>query len=452
MKLCFIIKALKNVAKNGGKMKNIIVAGCGHGGLVAAGILAKAGHMVNVYEKKSRETLAYDWTDIFNLNSLTFAGVPLPPAQKYSPKEPMTFINPAKTCHIKTVIPPEFMEMKMERKDIYEHLLDFALSCGAKIHFGAEIAAPLVENNTVCGIRLNDKELRADLVIDAAGLDSVVRKNLPERYNIVKEYGEGEKFYVYRAFHERKGGEKSPYNYKVYLFQMGELGISWVADEGDYIDILIGRLKPLEEAQISAALKDLKGDNPCLGNKVVRGGQSVVITVRRPLPLFVGDNYAAVGDSAAMTVPLIGSGIANSIEAAKILADTIIENQGKDFSIKNLWRYQSEYMKRKYSNAGLDLLKSRLFTVSKEQVDFSFEKKLLGEKILSHVAAGKDIELTLGEILDKAIKGARQTPLLLKIASAFLRSKRLAAHTRSIPSAYRPQRVAAWINKYKKFK
>ncbi|MFA5449374.1 MAG: NAD(P)/FAD-dependent oxidoreductase [Clostridia bacterium] len=434
-------------------MKSIIVAGCGHGGLVAAGNLAKAGYLVNVYEKKSREALAHDWTDIFNLNSLTITGIPLPPSNKYFPKEPMTLINPSKTHHIKTEIPPEFMEMRMERRDIYDHLLSFAESSGAKIHFNSEIVGAIVDDSdTVCGIRLKDKDIKGDLVIDACGLDSPVRKNLPERYNIIKEYGKGEKFYVYRAFYHRKQGENSPYNYKVYLFHRGEMGISWVADEGEYIDVLIGRLSPLTDEQIANAHEDLKEDNPCLGDEVIRGGQKVVISVRRPLPLFVGDNYAGVGDSAAMTIPLIGSGISNSIEAGKILADTIINNQDNNFSIKNLWGYQSTYMQLKYSHAGLDLLKSRLFTVTKEQADFAFAKKLLSVKDFSYVVAGKNLQLTAGEILDKAIRGISQTPLLLTVAAAFIQSQRLEKHAKAIPSAYHPQKVAAWINKYKKFK
>lgn len=59
-------------------MKNIVVAGCGHGGLVAAGLLSKAGYNVNVYEQKTKENLPYDWTDIFDIRALTFAGLELP--------------------------------------------------------------------------------------------------------------------------------------------------------------------------------------------------------------------------------------------------------------------------------------------------------------------------------------------------------------------------------------
>ncbi|MCR5041882.1 MAG: NAD(P)-binding protein, partial [Clostridia bacterium] len=42
-------------------MEKIIVAGAGHGGLVAAAHFAKAGYDVTVYEKNAREDLGYDW-------------------------------------------------------------------------------------------------------------------------------------------------------------------------------------------------------------------------------------------------------------------------------------------------------------------------------------------------------------------------------------------------------
>ena len=46
--------------------KKIIVAGAGHGGLTAAGLLAEKGFDVTIYERGQKGKLGYDWTDIFD--------------------------------------------------------------------------------------------------------------------------------------------------------------------------------------------------------------------------------------------------------------------------------------------------------------------------------------------------------------------------------------------------
>ena len=74
--------------------KNIVVAGLGHGGIVAAALLAEKGFNVTVYEKNSEGTLGYDWTDMFDPESLEFAGLPMPSEDKFKYKENMTFCGP----------------------------------------------------------------------------------------------------------------------------------------------------------------------------------------------------------------------------------------------------------------------------------------------------------------------------------------------------------------------
>ena len=71
--------------------KNIIIAGGGHGGIVAGALLAKNGFNVTVYEKNSRENMGYDWTDIFAPDSLKDIGLDLPDESLFEYKTDMTF-------------------------------------------------------------------------------------------------------------------------------------------------------------------------------------------------------------------------------------------------------------------------------------------------------------------------------------------------------------------------
>ena len=41
--------------------RKIIIAGAGHGGLIAGALLAEKGYDVTVYERNIRDDLGYDW-------------------------------------------------------------------------------------------------------------------------------------------------------------------------------------------------------------------------------------------------------------------------------------------------------------------------------------------------------------------------------------------------------
>ena len=48
--------------------KKIVIAGAGHGGLIAGARLAAAGYDVTIYERKIKSELGYDWDDAIALN------------------------------------------------------------------------------------------------------------------------------------------------------------------------------------------------------------------------------------------------------------------------------------------------------------------------------------------------------------------------------------------------
>ena len=60
----------------------------------------------------------------------------------------------------------------------------------------------------------------------------------------------------------------------------------------------------------------------------------------------VADGYAAVGDSAFMTMPFMGSGIEASMQAEKMLTEAVIKNCKKGYTAKNLWKYQVAFYKK----------------------------------------------------------------------------------------------------------
>ena len=361
--------------------RKIIVAGAGHGGITAGKLLAEAGFDVTVYERTpSKEEMGYDWTDIFDPKALDIVGIPMPPEDKWEYKIDMTFFGPSEHVKIRQRVPndPKEMEIKMERSDIYDLLIRSAEAAGVKFVYGVNIRGPLMQGDRVIGITTDQGDFTADMVIDACGCESPVRVNLPDYLGIQKHPAWGEKFYVYRAFFNRATDDEVEDKYKVMLLPEGKLGIGWIATEGDYTDLLIGRMDPFDQAEADRTAEAYREKNPQLGRELLRGGQFVEIPVRQPLSILVADGYAAIGDSAFMTVPIIGSGIGNALKNSRILADTIIRDRTESYSAETLWPYQVEYYKSMGNGiALLALVKLLLTRVTPEQLDYAIDEGII---------------------------------------------------------------------------
>lgn len=433
--------------------KKIIVAGLGHGGIAAAALLAKSGFDVTVYEKKAEGTLGYDWTDIFAPQALDAAGIPMPPEDKYEYKEDMTFFGPTSPVGLKQKVALDKREIKMERRDIYEHLINHALGCGVKIEYECEVVAPIILGSRVVGIQTSKGDAYGDLIIDACGMNSPVRMNLPDWFAIEKEVDRSEKITIYRAFYNVASEEEVEAKFKVMLFAGGELGVNWVASEETHTDVLIGRFNDFDIEKVESFTEFLRESNPRLGRERVRGGQFVEIPVRQPLSIMVSDGYAAIGDSAFMTVPLIGSGIANSLKAAAILADTVIRDKNCAFTADTLWRYQVEYYK--VLGAGLAPLacgKLLLLSLSAQDVDYVIDSGIINQDDVTMDATFTNlagaIKFDPKDMITKAKGVCRDPELLKKIIACGVKMGKVSAACAMMPKKWNRDRVKAWAKVY----
>lgn len=434
--------------------KKIIVAGLGHGGIAVAAILSESGYDVTVYEQKKEGTLGYDWTDIFAPDALKVAGIPMPDTDKFEYKEDMTFFGPSEKVGLRQHVPENDLEIKMERSDIYEHLIHHALKCGVKIQYETAVLGPEILGNRVVGIKTDKGSFYADLVIDACGMNSNIRTNLPASFGIEKSPARHERITIYRAFFNKASEEDVKAKFKVCLFKDNKLGVSWVASEEEHTDLLIGRFEDFDIDEVNRFADILRESNPRLGTEIVRGGQFVEIPVRQPLSLMVADGYAAIGDSAFMTVPLIGSGIANSLRAARILADTIIADKDNLFSSKTLWPYQYNFFKKLGSGlAPLAAAKLLVLNFTPDDADFAFESGLVNEDNVTIGASFTGISklnTDFFDIIHKAETIVKKPGLLKKLPSAGARIGAVMSICALIPKRYSPDAVNTWKNLYQK--
>ena len=427
-------------------MKNIVVAGAGHGGLITAAKLADNGYKVTVYEKKTREEMGHDWEDRFPFSLLEkLIGISENnlPENCWRYRGDCAFVSPAKRKKVIINYTDENRQKIMWRKPLINMLIDNALKSGAEIKFSTEITAPIIENNRVAGIKTADGDVRADMVIDAAGVFSPIRCNLPDSFGIEKQPKNGDLFYAYRAYYKRNQSFEMPeVPFEVYMYHEGEQGLSWCCTNQDSVDILIGRVYKLTDEKVAEQFAIFKAEHPWIEDEILHGGHYGIIPVRRPLTRMVADGYAAVGDSAFMTTPMNGMGIDLSMPAGDLLADTIIKTDSSD--AEKLWLYNRDF--HKYyggDTAKNEGLKNAILSLPSEGVDFLFENEVIQSSDLA--GAGKN--MNFGILLGKLKRGMKNPPHFFALINGLIRGSKASKLYKNAPAGFNPDEIRKWSEK-----
>ena len=418
---------------------------------MAGAALAAKGFDVTVVEQKQREELGHDWEDRFTFSLLCdILGIQEAslPAGCWRYRGDCAFVSPAKRKKVVIRYTEATRQRIMWRKPLIGLLLDHAENSGVTFLFGTRVAGPTAENGRVAGLATDAGTLSADLVIDAAGVFSPVRRNLPDAFGIEKEPRYGDLFYAYRAYYDRKPDCPAPeVPFEVYLYHEGERGLSWFNTNEESCDVLIGRTDPLTEEKVNEQLAIFKESHPWLGDTVLHGGQFGVIPVRRPLTLLVGDGYAAVGDSAFMTTPMNGMGIDLSLQAGRLLAETVLQNRGSAYTAQALWPYNREFHRRYGGDtAKNEGLKNALLSLPSQGVDFLFEAEVIQSSDLA--GAGKNTKLSA--LLGKFARGMQQPKSFFTILGGLLKGAQTAKTYKNAPARFDRDAIRAWSGEIEK--
>ena len=424
--------------------QKVIVAGAGHGGLVAAALLSREGFDVTVFEKQKRMELGYDWNDCMNPAVFDRLGIPRPADEDLLPFSGMNYLSP--DCS-RIVFDHRNNKVSSlgERKAILRHLIAFAEQNGVKLRFGVTVGQAVTEDDRVVGLETSEGVFDCGLLIDACGMDSPVRQSLPESFGILRQFAAEDTLYTYRAFYERTNRNKSFPKFTCCFFHNGVKSLDWMITEEEYVDVLITSFGGIDDEIIQNGVADFRRLHSGFGSAIVRGGQVSKIPVRRTLPVFVADGYAAVGDSAAMVEPLSGSGITRSVEAGAFLAQAALHSQN-NFSKADLWEYEALYFE-KWQKGILRDEATRLLMMglNYQQLNAMFLKKVItakelcGDEPLPHDQRNK----TLGVLSTPGVIAG-----LLRYTARTSRVDQLCA---LFPTAYDEAQVQRWAKAYDRF-
>lgn len=417
----------------------ISVAGAGHAGLVAAALLSKAGNDVTVYEKRKRSELGHDWEDRFTFSLLSEITGEKIPDDAWRYRGDCAFVSPSYSTSVVINYTDENRQRIMWRKPVINMLLDFAEKSGAELKFGVDVKAPLVEGNKVTGLATSEGEIKSDLVIDASGVFSPVRRKLPDSFGIEKEPARGDLFYAKRAYFNKTDKTMPKVPFEVFLCHNRDQGLSWCCVNDDSVDILIGRIDSINDEFFDKCVADFRKDKPYIGTEILHGGNFGIIPVRRPLALMVAEGYAAAGDSAFMTTPMNGMGIDLSLNAGRLLAETVISKGNA--AIYTLWEYNKKFHQLyggfTSKNEGL---KNSLLEMPGEGVDFLFDNAVIQSSDL----AGAGTKTSIPSLLGKLKRGMKNPPYFFAILGGIMKGSKMKKALEAAPEKYNKEAVEAW--------
>jgi len=155
-----------------------------------------------------------------------------------------------------------------------------------------------------------------------------------------------------------------------------------------------------------------------------------------------------------MTVPMIGSGIANSLKASRCLADAVLADTEGAFSAATLWKYQRDFFKKIGAPlAPLACVKLLLTRLQPQELDYIFETGILnGDDMTMDTTSTSLAAIFSGmkpaDVMTK-VRGVIKNPAVLQ---KILRlGKQIAAATlatSTMPRAYSPERARSWVKNY----
>lgn len=433
-------------------MYDLIVAGAGCAGCMAALRTAERGFKVLLLDGSPAEKLGHPWVNGVERTVFERVGIPAPSGEEVMPSPLVNRLtSPSGRHYVETTSHPT-MEVRMSV--FVRRLLSTATAAGAEFRDGTEVAGPLLEKDRVAGvITASGDEIPAKVVLDASGWQAALRRRLPESSPVPREI---EDDCIVTAWREQRlfGAEEAAEVPRILGIPPG-VNISRVGWRGGYsvlmlhwdphtseLDILVGFNQSKAGESAGAFVADFFAQHG-LGGEMVYGGGGL-IPVRSSLDVLVDHGFLLAGDSACMVIPAHGSGVASSLIAGDLAARTVSRClRENDTSRENLWEYAAAYQRgRGALMAYFDVTRSLSDGFSQEEM----------EKLVGYVMTPGDVEAGLkAEPLSINLKDTLRRLRSLRhplftarfawLASASITLKRA---YEGYPERYDPASLEAW--------
>jgi flavin-dependent dehydrogenase len=437
---------------------DVAIVGGGTAGSYTAWRLAQRGYSVVVVEKQKRGVLGEN-IGIFHMDEIRFAqfDIPLPEGKELIGRHETGLAWPPDGDATKTV---RYTFLVMELPLFIRRLQKYAEEAGADYLFGTSCERAVVSGDKVIGVKVakgkETVEILANVVVDASGVDSAVRKTLPDRLGLETDAIRPTDFlYVILQYWDNVEEKKTgtfPSGLNFYPFHKAFINPSY----GDGAIVGIGqpeRLKLAEKVQNEFLAERFPNVKHTLVKKT--WGRT---PYRRPPFSLVADGFMTVGDAAFMTKPFSGEGVTSGFTACQIAVETI------DAAIKNgdvskaaLWPLNHRYFTDQGAKfAGLFAQLPAAAELSRGDVNYLFKKDIIFSSFdFESMNTDFEVKMGLGRLISVAARliGGRISGGLSKEGfKALLKAMGIAGKIRKHYEAYpkKPARLAKWEEKARK--
>ena len=457
---------------------DVIVAGAGMAGTLAAATAARAGAKVLMLDRNDRTEVGkktnWGWVcgDAVALSHLDYIKKMIG----------LSFDYPALDVKVEGVVAysPDMASkflfegsgFILNRPEFETRLLDYAIKSGAEYMPKFEVEVPIVENNYVVGIggkdeKMQHREFRAKAVIDTLGVATTLRRKLPDNEYVDKVVHIDDLETTGRFLYEIELLKEDlkyydPKNALIHLNQeLAPGGYGWVfPKKGNRINVGLGvqqrsleirnkklnkkdNLHSLMEAYVKQlpVLKNYKPFSEGNGKNGYKGYWSVA--VRHQMESLVFNGYLGAGDSMAMPNPISAGGIGPAMVAGILAGKNAAEAVQKgDVSTKGLWKYNLDF-NEEYGNktAGLEVFRIYLQSLNNDLLNYGM-KNFLTSKEAVDLGYGVVPELSLASKFKMVLKGASNIGAFANLVYAVKKMKELNVIYKEYPKT--PDTFAPW--------
>lgn len=322
----------------------------------------------------------------------------------------------------------------LDRPKLAKKLLALAIKSGAQYQSGYGIDGPVLDGMGVLGVYGRDSnqkpfEIRSKLVIDALGISSMIRRKLPQNDYVEKEVSLSDVEATGRYICEFEQSAANPAYYDpnnalIHLNQqLAPGGYGWVFPRDKHrLNIGLG----VEKASLDLRNQRLgKQDtlhtlidqyvkwNPAIKsisivNEDNNGKGYWSVPVRRQMDSLVFNGYLGAGDSMAMPNPISAGGIGPAMIAGCLAGETAAEAIAqKNLSLEALWGYNLRYNAQYGSKtAGLEVLRIYLQSLNNDLINYGMHH-FISEKEAIEMSYGRIPELTVAAAFTKMLHGVK---------------------------------------------